>query len=283
MKWWSLFGIIAVLFIVGCSSGGTSVVTTNFKQGVAEVSLEQVQNSPPREVFPESLFSMIVAVHNEAAYAVSDLRLEVLGIDQTYFDLYPSVEDIGVLQGRSLTNPIGDKTFIQFDGVSGDLVDGAQQYINPYFLQLSYRSQVQFADTICLSSTLYEFDDGGCQVQSQKSYSGQGAPLAVTKMDTVVSPGVGAEFRLHLQNRGRGDVETVRLGNVQLGGEPVECAIQSTDNPFAAAVWDSEQREMIVICRTDSLTTTTSYTTTLTADFLYTYKLQEQYQLRLVR
>ncbi|MBT5740500.1 hypothetical protein HOI26_05385 [Candidatus Woesearchaeota archaeon] len=281
MKLWHVFFVLVIVFIVGCGSGGGGdhVITTNFKQGTADVSMTLVENAPPKEVYKGSQITMIVDVQNELAYDIDNAEIKLLGFDDTYFDFVSTEKRLAKLTGKSYTNPSGDREFVQFDGISGELLEGAREYLANYFIVFNYDSTLEFADTVCVSTNLYEIYDAGCKVEEKKTYSGQGAPLAITEVEEIVSS-LGFEFRLHLKKRGKGEIEHVTLGSTMLGADVLSCSFQEENSNRIE--WDSSTQEVIVICRADAISSD-SYTTTLTADFSYGYELTEQKQLRLVK
>ena len=71
--------------------------------------------------------------------------------------------------GRSLTNPAGEKTFLEFEGTAGKPLQNAEKYLGQFSLNVNYDSSIEFADTICINPNLYEVYDSGCKVEDKKS------------------------------------------------------------------------------------------------------------------
>ncbi|MBU1632346.1 MAG: hypothetical protein KJ580_04000, partial [Nanoarchaeota archaeon] len=168
--------IALVISTLGCksSSVGDKAGQYNFKQGVAELKLSLLDNAPPEKIYPNSNFKIVVEVDNPSAYDITDGRINIVGIDEKYFQVYPFEQNINFLEGRNLANPSGDKTFIEFDGTAGQLFQNAEEYTANFFLMAKYRSKVEFVDTVCISPNFYDVYDSGCKVEGKKSYSGQG-------------------------------------------------------------------------------------------------------------
>lgn len=279
----AIFLLVFLLFMVGCQGrSGERQIEYNFKQGVAEVELSLLENAPPEQLYPNTDFQIVVTVDNKAAYDVQEGELRLIGLDEKYFDIYPLSQTFS-LQGRSLTNPSGEKAFLQFDGRAGELFLNAEEYVGAYFLKAAYTSTVDFTDTICLNADAYGIYTGGCQLEAEKSYSGQGAPLAVTRMEEIVSPGSGdVEFRFTLENRGEGAVTDVTLLTAQLGGQELSCSFKGEEEGQLRVRMTPEEQEAVVLCHR-TLRGEPSYETTVTLQFRYAYELKEEQELRLVR
>lgn len=277
-----------VLFITSCGSGTPqSVLDYNFKQGIAEVNLKFLDNAPPDKIYPLSKFKIILELDNQAAYDITNGKISLAGIVNDYFIIDEPYKELDSLQGRSMLNPSGDKVHIEFSGTSGQPFANAQEYRNNYFLLLKYSSKIDFGSTVCIHPGLYDMYDSGCKTEKSKSFSGQGAPLAVTNLEQIIYPsGVGAEveYRMLVKNRGRGKVTLVTFHGAKLGGEPMEeCYFKQEDGTsLNTAKFTAKKQEATLICKT-FLKDQSSYLTTLSADFSYDYVLEEKHTLNLVR
>ena len=224
---------------------------------------------------------MVVEAHNNAAYDIRDGTINVIGLDDTYFSVTPQEVFLQPLEGKNLLNPEGGRQFVEFYGNAFSLFENADEYEGNYFLKARYRSTMDFSDTVCVSSQPYQVYDQGCTIEAQKSYSGQGAPLAITAMDEVVLPNEGVEFRFTLSGKGEGIVEDVRVVHAQLGGEELGCAFQGTTGGREVR-FTSDEPEQVLICR-KQVFAQSSYSTTLSVSFDYTYSWERQEKLHLVR
>ncbi len=275
--------LVLSIFIVGCTSGaGEKAINYNFKQGLAEMKFTFLSNAPPEKIYPDSAFTMVLEIENQAAYDATNLDISILGLDEKYFRLTETEQHLDTLAGRSLTLPAGEKQFIEFTGQSGQLFQNAEEYPAPYFVQATYTSALDFTDTLCINPGFYTVYDAGCKVQDRMTYSGQGAPLAVTELEEIVHPNSGLELRLKVQNRGRGKVHFINLERAQLGSQEMNCEFQNTaDNPRSIEL-RTEQQEATLICRT-FLRDQRSYTTTAAVSFNYDYEVRQEQQLKLVK
>lgn len=280
---------LLVLLLFGCGSPGEKQTTYNFKQGYGGLQLSFLENAPPEKIYPNSEFKLIVKLDNQAAYDLINGKVRIVGLDDRYFQVNPAEQPFNQLGGRSLTNPSGDKTFLEFNGLAGSLVGNAEKYSNPFLVKASYESSLEFADSVCLNPNFYEVYDSGCKVQEEKSYSGQGASVAVSEMEEIIMPlagGTKAEFRFYLRNNGGGSwsgsnskIGYLKLNQAQLGGEDFQkCAFQNFINEETKFVFTDQKQEALLICET-YLKGQDSYMTTLTLNLGYEYEQTLQYQL----
>ena len=282
MKLWPLL-IILLLFLVGCgSSGDEGVIQQNFKLGYNGLDFDFIDNAPPEQIYPFSEFKMILEFQNLGAYDITDGEVSILGLEERYFILDFYNQNFDPLMGRSLVNPNGDKVLIEFDGVSENLFQNADEYTNNYFLIINYDSEMEFSDSICIKPNLYSTYDGGCEVED-KSYSGQGSPLAITKMEEIISPGSGVEFRLVLENKGDGKVGQVTLRRARLGNEALQCQFRGETADLRRTEFDREEQETTIICRKNFISGQSSYMTTLSMNFDYEYEIVEQKELMMIK
>src|SRR3989344_1048119 len=227
MKLANFILLFLVIFIIsGCGSSNEEKQTQyNFKQGLAELKINLLENSPPEKIYPESDFPFIIELDNQAAYDITNGELRIVGLDPAYFDIYPLSKNFNLF-GKSLTNPAGEKEFLEFMGRSGQLFENSEEYSADFILKAVYSSQADFTDTICINTDAYNVFDSGCSAEEVKSYSGQGAPIAVSSLEQVVSPGNLAEieFRIKIENKGSGRASRIVIETAQLGGELLTCA-----------------------------------------------------------
>ncbi len=277
--------LIVVLSLLLLSCGRQSSADYNFKQGVKEVRFDFLKGSPPSIVFPDSTFKIVSKIDNQAAYDIKNLNVQISGLDNKFYRVVSSSKvAFPLLEGRSASNPAGDKEVAEFTVETGNLLAYEKQFKDYFLLEASYESTMEFAESICLNPSLYDINDGGCRVDERERYSGQGAPLAVTKLDEVVSPGDGAqvEFRLTLRSRGKGRVKTATLKEARLGNKDINCIFRDTGKNKKKFTFSSSKKEAILICKSPILSYT-SYVTTFSAAFDYDYEYAKRQRITLRR
>jgi len=287
MKHITKLGLLLILLIVisGCTSSQSSLLSQQeFRNGIREAELTLLENAPPQDVFPNSNFKIIVNVRNNAAYNLRNGLLKLVGLTQEYFMIDQAEQMVPELEGRGITNPSGDQEFIEFSLSSGELLPSAQSRSEQYLVKFQYESSVEFSDTICINPNLYDIYASGCKVEPSKTYSGQGAPLVISSMEEVISPGQDpfVEIRLTLKNRGRGEVEKIHLNAVRLGGKDLNCQFaDETGSDLKDITLSKNNQETLLKCST-ILETQNAYATSLFASFTYDYSVSLNKRINLV-
>lgn len=275
--------LMCTSILLGCdSSGDERRLDYNFKQGYGGLNIRLLENAPPEKVFPYSDFKIIIEVDNQGAYDITNGYVTILGLDEKYFQIYPSEQSFDDLLGKSLTSPAGDKRFVEFDGSSGELFQGAEEYVGNYFLKVSYDSEFEFVDTVCINPNLYAVYDAGCEVKD-KRYSGQGAPVAIIEVEEIISPGRSAEFRLLLENKGKGDLKKVFLTEARLGADELDCEFKNAGADKKQMNFTSDNKQAGIVCRKNFIGGQGSFTTSLLIRFKYEYESIEKNKLLLVK
>ncbi len=271
-----------VVLLAGCQSSGTQMHTENYQQGVDEVNVRFLDNLPPEELYPNTRFAMMVEVRNEMGYDIQNGYVKVVGLNPKYVELYPLAQPFLPLKGKSAMMPEGEKAFLEFQGMTKELTK-REEHEEKYLLKVGYTSHVTFADTVCINPNLYRVYDGGCVMEPSTSYSGQGAPLAVTTMEEIILPGGGeAEFRFLVRNRGDGYVGTIGLQSAQLGGKEMECEFLGKSVDGRVVTLSRKKQEAVLVCKA-FIRDIQSYTTTLSASFAYDYELDKVEEITIVR
>ncbi|MBI2112004.1 hypothetical protein HYT52_00510 [Candidatus Woesearchaeota archaeon] len=282
--------LVLTLFLSSCGSSVQPEPIQYFKEGVKDVKLSFFQNTPPKEIYEDSDFKIAVELDNQLGYDIKEVSVAMAGdLDSRYLQLTDeemekrpegSMGD-GYLLGRSPTNPVGERSILEFSAHSGRLFENSERQELGFFAKASYASEVLFLDTICINPNLYDVYDSGCKVDPQKSYTGQGAPLAVTKMEQVVSPGSGAEveLRLTVKNKGKGRVKSIYVRSAKLGSSEVYCKFKGPDS----RTWNVNTfDEALLICNT-VLDQISSYETTFSVEMDYEYVLSSFKSISLVK
>ena len=236
-----IFLLLFSLLLVACGEQKENGLDYNFKQGIGELQLHFLPSAPPEKIYPNSDFKIIVEVDNQMAYDVEMGKIWLTGLVNDYFEVHPTemvlqeilTEDT-VLHGKSLTTPAGEKVYAQFKGHAYQLFLNAEEYTGTYFLKAKYHSRMEFLDTFCVNTHLYAVYDPNCVVEQKKSYSGQGAPIAISEVEEVLTPGESGqvEFRLKLQNKGSGKIERVDVAQATLGGEQIDCEFSEAQGDY---------------------------------------------------
>lgn len=114
------------------------------------------------------------------------------------------------LEGRSIINPVGgyDQALLRVS--STDLDKNQQVYQTPLVFQASYKYKTSASIPICIDPDVRNINKNKvCANQPISLTGGQGAPIAVTLVESVMAPEgdlVRPVFKIHYQNLGHGQV-----------------------------------------------------------------------------
>jgi hypothetical protein len=250
---------IALLSSACTNSGGSG--PERIYVGTKGLTVEYF-TSNPKTIFEKDHFSIALFIKNEGAYSINSSNPGLYAI--TYDDYYLSLDGDKskpiIIEGKSLTNPMGDNDHYEFlfDAKSlNKLRESVKTRIN---LNLCYPYRTEMSTAVCVDTRINTQDQGptACKIQTYSGSEGQGAPVAVTKVESEMliydKNSVRPQYKIHVENRGKGYVinrnacrtlnftrvstdlrkVTVRayLSNEELQCSPKELKLQDNPNNF---------------------------------------------------
>ena len=167
------------------------------------------QSTSMSNIFMCQEANVYVNVRNSGAYDVRDgayafiLEEQVLrpvGFKQNRFSL----------DGRSQFNPSGGLDQVNFKFKNVGLPEQLESYASPLIFQACYNYQTSATVPVCVDPDLQNLNSRKpCRVQPVGLSGGQGAPVAVTLVETFMIPEgnvVRPKFVVHVQHLGSGQV-----------------------------------------------------------------------------
>jgi len=116
------------------------------------------------------------------------------------------------LNGKSIFNPDGENDFITIDARAKKIGEQSEKQPSVILATACYPYKTVFGTSVCVDTDVYGIRQGrkACSVDILKFKSGQGAPVAVTKVETRILPQDGNKvkplFLIHIENKGNGEV-----------------------------------------------------------------------------
>lgn len=219
MRKYLLLLLVSIIFVSSCAQGDSRKAQfQDYHQGSEGLRMRFLPQAPPARIFDQdpSAFNVQVELQNRGTFEVrgSDLLLTLGGFDRQIIPVpqHPQNHFSIDLQGRSPVFPEGGIDIAQWR-VPGriNLPDNTDLYTPRIKVTACYRYQTQAAPVICLDPTPYSTvsQDDICSVNEVTISAGQGAPVAVTRVDpTIFAPSSGkvAQFKIYVQNVGGGKV-----------------------------------------------------------------------------
>ncbi len=210
------------LLMVSCSSfKGTSSSPKNFREGSEGITISFLP-SLPKEIIVTSTsnerISFFVQLRNKGTYPDEGQTIDgslwlsgfdpiILAMEAEKSSLYTS-EAQGNLQGRTATNSVGGSSTYEFQGTinSNDQILSEGKYSPTILANVCYRYETVANPVVCVEKEPYSISNQKkpCVV-SDINLASQGAPIAVTKVETVSTTGA-MQFKITLKNLGKGTI-----------------------------------------------------------------------------
>lgn len=230
IKFLLLFAIL-ILFIAGCGTGSSQTKKEiNVRVGFDGLKLEFLKNTPPQKVFEDSTFPVIIKVKNNGAYSLRDEEKAILslGVERDYtknvqllVGKAQLLEQAGNaaslnLEGKSSIN-LGEEQVISYNIVAGRIDPQSEVHPSTVIATLCYPYKTVLDTAACIDTDVSGIKPGKkvCQVQDLVFNSGQGAPVAVTKVEVNmlpsqiekgIQPKIVPQFLIFVENKGQGIV-----------------------------------------------------------------------------
>jgi len=207
--------VILSLFTFGCQRVDTDASTPNeFHIGTQGLELNFMKGTPPAKIYEGDDLSVIVEVINKGAYPTTDSsnnfdgRLYVGGFDASYIPVSPqNVQLDSGLYGRDQYNSDGTYDTETFSAASVSLPEETDTYSPTLQVTACYSYKTFASPVVCIDPDPYssEIEDEVCSVQDKSLSGGQGAPVAVTRVEESVTKD-NIKFKIYFRNVGNGYV-----------------------------------------------------------------------------
>jgi len=216
-----VFILIFLAAFSGCQTNGENPTNFNPYQGTAGISLEFLKNAPPNQAYQGEQLSVVANLHNQGAYSVvknssqDDQIFFHLTFDNYYFRALTQEKGSIGLDGKNYYDQFGESRTLEFVLEAKELEGQRESPESQIIFNLCYPYHTKLVQDVCLDSDPFNLDQRKKTCESQThTFTGQGAPIAVTKIEprmsvrtddednTFVSP----SFTLTFQNKGTGNV-----------------------------------------------------------------------------
>ncbi len=205
--------VLFLLSIVGCGQiggEGTAPRTEEVYKGTKGIEMSFVPSNPPNEVFEGSPMTVLIEYSNKGANPISDGSLYLTGYDPAFlFRNSGGYQEWSLrgLQGKSLLNPVGEEKLAEFTDNDIRKPDNIDRFAQKLKLTACYNYMTTASAQVCIDPDPYNLGGGTktCTVGIVSLSGGQGAPVAVTKIDERIA-GNRVQFKIYFKNVGGGEV-----------------------------------------------------------------------------
>ncbi len=294
--------VLVLISLAGCSQQGEWQKVEIYK-GTNELDVSVMKSAPPDEVYEDEPFKIVSKVSNKGAYQIENGIL-TLGYERAFIDLTSSRKSVSIsLEGKSPSNVWDDEEIITFDLRSKYLDKNSEIHTTTLLLTSCYDYETIATFSVCIDTNIFETrpKDTTCTV-TDKTSSGQGAPVAVTRVEEDISGGdyITPHFTIYIQNRGRGYVmeygnrdactskgigkdnfNVVNLYDVELG----EFSLRKGDlrcSPELIKLRDNEAKIRCSLERNTIKSTDPSYITSLKVHLQYGYTRTDSIEMNIL-
>lgn len=197
--------IFLVILLCGCVNNDDKLTEEDLKKGTDGVDIGFTSDAPPDSVIEDSSFKIGAMLHNRGFYTAPDVHL-VLSTEEGYIQLEDNKKTVEI-EGKTLSTPGGGQEKAYFEAVSKQI--GAQKDRHPTDIVLTacYNYKTIFDNQLCINPHQYEKGEEDVCTDTSRSFNSQGAPLAVTKVETRMQSKdneVQPVIIIHVENKGDG-------------------------------------------------------------------------------
>lgn len=216
------------LLLVSCGSLGNNPTENipNIHKGITGLSMDFLKNTPPKEVFEETEFPILLRIHNQGTYSLKEEHaLLTLGLERSYTKSISleqtdevtagnsESEALFYVEGKTIANPKGDQEVVSFTATAGRIDPQSETHPTTVIATLCYPYKTKLTTDVCVDkdpNNIYNLKKA-CNVQDIKLGGGQGSPVTVSKVEVQMLPKEGGEkvqpqFIFHVENKGGGEV-----------------------------------------------------------------------------
>ena len=209
-------GILFLVVLAGCKSKEKEnpITDVDVRKGIDGLAMSFITNAPPASVFEKSTFPIGVELKNKGAFDIEKGRL-VFGFERTYVDVAEDkdkeVKTINI-KGKSVFNPKGDEELITLNAQAKTVGPQSETHPSTILATVCYPYETVLGGSVCVDTDIYgeKKIQKACNAKDLIFKDGQGAPVAVTKVETKMlyadENKIRPQFIIYVENKGDGEV-----------------------------------------------------------------------------
>jgi len=181
------------------------------RTGTEAIYMEFVKDIPPAQIYDSEELTVMVNIKNKGAENVEDAWFYIGGVDPNIvpFDVRGlSISDVsleGYLPGKDELRGEEGESVLTFTALLRGLPQGTDVYEPNLIVTACYDYKTVASPIVCIDPNPFGVYTASkaCKPESVSIASGQGGPIAVTKVEQVPSRG-GVQFKIYVENKGKG-------------------------------------------------------------------------------
>jgi len=203
-----LICVLIVLFTASCSKSDSTETRYNPYTGDKGMTISFAKGSLPQEIYEGNALNLIVDAKNEGASEING-GIVLLGYEQEVFEADKTLQTVD-LYGRSAVITKGEEKFANFRMKAKKLPPQVEVIESLMSATSCYNYKTNFAQEVCVDTDPLNqrIGEKNCQAKDISS-SGQGAPVAITKVQVEMLPHddetrIKPSFKIRIDNKGKG-------------------------------------------------------------------------------
>ena len=261
-----IFFLLALaLFLSSCGSftSTSNSKDVNFFAGKEGLSVEFSKVAPPENVFENSDFPIFLRVRNLGAYDIQQKSGTIaIGLEKDYVPKIKSIDqsgNVGIsgndqilfdVKGKSQINPKGEEILVSMTAATGKLDPQSETKQSTMTATFCYPYKTTLSTPICIDPDIADASASKkiCKAQEMNFNSGQGAPIAVTKIIQQMVPDndkVKPQFLIFIENIGSGS--PININNYNKACTQSDDSLKNFWNVASVKV-SASNNEQLVCC-----------------------------------
>ena len=228
--------LIALLLLIGQDGcrfrrATDRVKVDRYHTGTDGLVINFVDNAPPFRIYDNNKMKIVLELRNRGTCDIGPSSpycfgfVQIEGFDPTIFTgfggflgflLYENVysKEIPDIPGQSVFNPDGGYDVVSFPSqdmdISLNLPDNVDRYTPTILAKACYRYKTDASAIVCVDPDPYgvNLEEKVCTIRDETLTGGQGAPVAVTRVEEEVITTAGGnkylQFKIFVRNVGDG-------------------------------------------------------------------------------
>lgn len=235
-----LISILILMIIIfsfsGCSGfiGSDGPKKVDYHTGTTGLELRFLDRMPPSEIWEDASFVTSVEIKNKGTYDVENGVLSITNLPEQYIDLSDNNAPF-TIEGKGPEYPEGGFGVISFNMKAKNFPEDKKELRIPFRVVAEYDYKTEASAQVCVSTDVFDIgkeDEQSCKPGDINYKSGQGAPVAISKIEELSRPFSETEteigFKIEVRNSGSGEViDKVEIDEVALGYNYMNCVPSS--------------------------------------------------------
>ncbi len=234
-----ILSLFLLMLTVGCQTNvldKKTITTKDIYKGAEGLEIDFLENAPPDRVYApnnkddRAIIMIGLKLENKGAYDINNGYLAV-SMEKDYMESdissfqstskkikFDGEDHIKYdLNGKSVESPKGEEDILTFSAYIRQLEELSQSHKSAIAITSCYQYKTMATETVCIDPDIYNMKKRtkSCEIKDI-SLNDQGAPVAVTKIETKMLPQedfVEPQFIIYVENKGDGlvlDKDSIR-------------------------------------------------------------------------